>query len=69
MKTMVITCVMCIFLARVCSDVRPHLTQFTTVMQGSGSQAQGEISFVSWNSKAQHIFASTSYNGTTGEKR
>lgn len=38
-------------------------------MQGNGSAAQGEISFVSWNSKVQHILASTSYNGTTGEKR
>lgn len=38
-------------------------------VQGSGSAAQGEISFLSWNSKVQHILASTSYNGTTGEKR
>ena len=38
-------------------------------MQGSGSAAQGEISFLSWNSKVQHILASTSYNGTTGEER
>lgn len=37
-------------------------------MQGSGSAAQGEISFLSWNSKVQHILASTSYNGTTGEE-
>lgn len=36
-------------------------------LQGSGSAAQGEISFLSWNSKVQHILASTSYNGTTGE--
>ena len=34
-------------------------------MQGSGSANQGEISFLSWNSKVQHILASTSYNGTT----
>nr|POE86343.1 protein transport protein sec31 like b [Quercus suber] len=34
-------------------------------MQGSGSAAHGEISFLSWNSKVQHILASTSYNGTT----
>ncbi|KAH9709992.1 protein transport protein SEC31 [Citrus sinensis] len=33
--------------------------------EGNGSAAQGEISFVSWNSKVQHILASTSYNGTT----
>ena len=38
-------------------------------MQGSGSAAQGEISFLSWNSKVQHILASTSYNGTTGEEQ
>ncbi|KAK6143192.1 hypothetical protein DH2020_023540 [Rehmannia glutinosa] len=36
--------------------------------QGSGSATQGEISFLSWNSKVQHILASTSYNGTTGKK-
>lgn len=36
--------------------------------QGSGSAAQGEISFLSWNSKVQHILASTSYNGATGEE-
>ncbi|KAK9683033.1 hypothetical protein RND81_10G113900 [Saponaria officinalis] len=34
-------------------------------MQGTGSATQGEISFLSWNSKVQHILASTSYNGTT----
>lgn len=39
------------------------------ILQGSGSATQGEISFVSWNAKAQHIFASTSYNGTTGEEK
>lgn len=38
-------------------------------LQGSGSAAQGEISFLSWNSKVQHILASTSYNGATGEER
>jgi len=37
-------------------------------VQGSGSAAQGEISYLSWNSKVQHILASTSYNGTTGKK-
>lgn len=37
-------------------------------MQGSGSAAQGEVSFLSWNSKVQHILASTSYNGSTGEE-
>ncbi|KAF6136674.1 hypothetical protein GIB67_016130 [Kingdonia uniflora] len=30
-----------------------------------GSGAPGEISFLSWNPRAQHILASTSYNGTT----
>ncbi|PSS26483.1 Protein transport protein SEC31 B like [Actinidia chinensis var. chinensis] len=34
-------------------------------LKGSGSATQGEISFLSWNSKLQHILASTSYNGTT----
>lgn len=34
-------------------------------LKGSGSASQGEISFLSWNSKVQHILASTSYNGTT----
>ncbi|KAJ7949218.1 protein transport protein SEC31-like B [Quillaja saponaria] len=34
-------------------------------LKGSGSAAQGEISFLSWNSKVQHILASTSYNGAT----
>ncbi|KAH9606662.1 hypothetical protein KSS87_001444 [Heliosperma pusillum] len=34
-------------------------------LRGAGSAAQGEISFLSWNSKVQHILASTSYNGTT----
>lgn len=38
------------------------------VVQGSGSASQGEISFLSWNSKVQHILASTSYNGTTGRE-
>ncbi|THG04865.1 hypothetical protein TEA_010106 [Camellia sinensis var. sinensis] len=38
---------------------------YETFMQGSGSATQGEISFLSWNSKVQHILASTSYNGTT----
>ncbi|XP_047315605.1 protein transport protein SEC31 homolog B-like [Impatiens glandulifera] len=33
-------------------------------LKGSGSATQGEISFVSWNNKVQHILASTSYNGT-----
>ncbi|CAL5414910.1 unnamed protein product [Camellia sinensis] len=33
--------------------------------KGSGFATQGEISFLSWNSKVQHILASTSYNGTT----
>lgn len=37
-------------------------------MQGSGSSTQGEISYVSWNSKVQHILASTSLNGTTGKQ-
>lgn len=41
---------------------------YMIIMQGSGSASQGEISFLSWNSKVQHILASTSYNGTTGEE-
>ncbi|KAK3223874.1 hypothetical protein Dsin_010899 [Dipteronia sinensis] len=40
-------------------------SSFDIFMQGSGSAAQGEISFLSWNSKVSHILASTSYNGTT----
>lgn len=44
-------------------------TVLVIVEQGSGSAAQGEISFLSWNSKVQHILASTSYNGTTGKER
>ncbi|CAA0816578.1 Protein transport protein SEC31 homolog B [Striga hermonthica] len=39
-----------------------------TPLKGSGSATQDEISFLSWNSKAKHILASTSYNGTTGKK-
>ncbi|MBA0655973.1 hypothetical protein Goklo_008384 [Gossypium klotzschianum] len=38
-------------------------------LRGSGSAVQGEISFLSWNSKVQHILASTSYNGTTDSVR
>lgn len=38
------------------------------MVQSTGSASQGEISFLSWNSKVQHILASTSYNGTTGEE-
>ncbi|KAF2293722.1 hypothetical protein GH714_004326 [Hevea brasiliensis] len=34
-------------------------------LKGSGAAAQGEISYVSWNSKVQHILASTSLNGIT----
>ncbi|KAK2988285.1 hypothetical protein RJ640_017502, partial [Escallonia rubra] len=34
-------------------------------LKGSGAAAQGEISYVSWNRKVQHILASTSFNGTT----
>lgn len=34
-------------------------------LKGVGSGAQGEISFLSWNRKVQHILASTSYSGTT----
>nr|KYP67966.1 Protein transport protein SEC31 [Cajanus cajan] len=34
-------------------------------LKSTGSASQGEISFLSWNSKVQHILASTSYNGTT----
>ncbi|KAG6679763.1 hypothetical protein I3842_13G008400 [Carya illinoinensis] len=32
---------------------------------GGNPAVQGEISFLSWNSKVQHILASTSYSGTT----
>ncbi|KAJ6895058.1 hypothetical protein NC651_021514 [Populus alba x Populus x berolinensis] len=32
---------------------------------GTGSAAQGEISYVSWNCRVQHILASTSSNGIT----
>ncbi|EEF34442.1 nucleotide binding protein, putative [Ricinus communis] len=35
-------------------------------LTASGSAAQGEISYISWNSKVQHILASTSFNGITG---
>ncbi|XP_058107910.1 protein transport protein SEC31 homolog B isoform X2 [Magnolia sinica] len=34
-------------------------------LKGVGSGTQGEVSFLSWNHKVQHILASTSYNGTT----
>ncbi|XP_076907937.1 protein transport protein SEC31 homolog B-like [Bidens hawaiensis] len=34
-------------------------------LKGTGSAAQGEISYVSWNKKVQPILASTSLNGTT----
>ncbi|KAH9300540.1 hypothetical protein KI387_012123 [Taxus chinensis] len=34
-------------------------------LKGVGSGAQGEVSFLSWNRKVQHILASTSYSGTT----
>ncbi|KAL8098344.1 protein transport protein SEC31 homolog B-like isoform X2 [Apium graveolens] len=34
-------------------------------LKGSGSATQGEISFLSWNRKVQHILASASFNGTT----
>ncbi|PIA29578.1 hypothetical protein AQUCO_05800010v1 [Aquilegia coerulea] len=34
-------------------------------LKSVGSGSQGEISFISWNQKVQHIVASTSYNGTT----
>ncbi|ONK67816.1 uncharacterized protein A4U43_C05F4080 [Asparagus officinalis] len=34
-------------------------------LKSSGSGAQTEVSFVSWNPKFQHILASTSYNGMT----
>ncbi|KAL2461198.1 Protein transport protein SEC31B [Abeliophyllum distichum] len=40
-------------------------SHFPPLKGGSGSAAQGEISFLSWNSKVQHILASTSFNGTT----
>ncbi|CAJ1934243.1 unnamed protein product [Sphenostylis stenocarpa] len=38
-------------------------------LKSTGSASQGEISFLSWNSKVQHILASTSYNGTTDSVR
>ncbi|XP_031127310.1 protein transport protein SEC31 homolog B-like [Ipomoea triloba] len=34
-------------------------------LKGSGSSTQVEISYLSWNSKVQHVLASTSLNGTT----
>ncbi|KAJ8900152.1 hypothetical protein K2173_024792 [Erythroxylum novogranatense] len=34
-------------------------------LKGSGSATQREITYVSWNSKVQHILASTSQNGIT----
>ncbi|KAJ6984756.1 protein transport protein SEC31 [Populus alba x Populus x berolinensis] len=34
-------------------------------LKGTGSAAQGEISYVSWNCRVQHILASTSSNGIT----
>ncbi|KAJ6385250.1 hypothetical protein OIU77_028438 [Salix suchowensis] len=34
-------------------------------LSGTGSAAQGEISYVSWNCRVQHILASTSSNGIT----
>ncbi|KAL1142199.1 hypothetical protein V6Z11_A11G081600 [Gossypium hirsutum] len=43
----------------------PALPTHFPPLKGSGSATQGEISFLSWNSKVQHILASTSYNGTT----
>ncbi|TYG93116.1 hypothetical protein ES288_A11G085100v1 [Gossypium darwinii] len=46
----------------------PALPTHFPPLKGSGSATQGEISFLSWNSKVQHILASTSYNGTTEAK-
>ncbi|XP_058078793.1 protein transport protein SEC31 homolog B-like isoform X2 [Magnolia sinica] len=34
-------------------------------LKSVGSGAHGEVSFLSWNHKVQHILASTSYNGMT----
>ncbi|KAJ4971026.1 hypothetical protein NE237_004125 [Protea cynaroides] len=34
-------------------------------LKGVGSDAQGEVSYLSWNPKVQPILASTSYNGMT----
>ncbi|XP_057523798.1 protein transport protein SEC31 homolog B isoform X2 [Amaranthus tricolor] len=34
-------------------------------LRGNGAATQGEISYLSWNRKVQHVFASTSYNGLT----
>ncbi|GER48620.1 transport protein SEC31 [Striga asiatica] len=51
-----------IFIWDVSNPLEPsHLSP----LKGSGSATQGEISFLSWNSKAERILASTSYNGTT----
>ncbi|CAK7330966.1 unnamed protein product [Dovyalis caffra] len=38
-------------------------------LKGTGSAAQGEISYVSWNCRVQHILASTSSNGITDSIR
>ncbi|GAB4832488.1 hypothetical protein Ancab_006510 [Ancistrocladus abbreviatus] len=45
--------------------VSPSQPSHFPPLRGTGSAAQGEISYISWNSKVQHILASTSYNGTT----
>ncbi|GER45356.1 transport protein SEC31 [Striga asiatica] len=44
---------------------RPAEPSHFPPLKGSGSATQGEISFLSWNSRVQHILASTSFNGTT----
>jgi protein transport protein SEC31 len=36
-------------------------------LKGTGSYMQSEISSLSWNKGFQHVLASTSHNGTTGE--
>lgn len=44
-----------------------YLKIYYVLLQGTGSYMQGEISSISWNREFQHVLASTSYNGTTGE--
>ncbi|KAF5180814.1 transport protein SEC31-like protein, partial [Thalictrum thalictroides] len=44
---------------------RPTEPSHYPPLKNVGAGAQGEVSFLSWNQKVQHILASTSYNGTT----
>ncbi|KAJ7547293.1 hypothetical protein O6H91_08G078700 [Diphasiastrum complanatum] len=43
----------------------PHTPSHFPSLKGSGSGANMEISYLSWNRKVQHILASTSYGGTS----